>query len=80
MTDVEVVMVVLDDLNLSLRRYRDEKSKLMHKMKFTSLEQRQKKALDCLNYTYYSANVNASGFANSSGSVANAYFFHTTAN
>ena len=53
-------MVVLEDLNLTLHRYRDENSKLSNLMRLASAETRRMKAEDCLNYTYYSANVSTS--------------------
>ena len=54
------LMVVLQDLNLTLHRYRDENSKLSNLMRLASAETRRRKAEDCLNYTYYSANVSTS--------------------
>jgi hypothetical protein len=51
------LMVVLQDLNLTLHRYRDENSKLVNLMRLVSAETRRRKAEDCLGYTYYTANV-----------------------
>ena len=50
-------MVVLEDLNLTLHRYRDENSKLVNLMRLVSAETRRRKVEDCLGYTYYTANV-----------------------
>ena len=56
MTDREYEMVRVKDLNLSLLRPRDEKSKLKNRT-FSSEEDKQRTVEDCLRYTYYTAIV-----------------------
>jgi hypothetical protein len=56
MTEREYEMVRVKDLNLTLLRPRDEKSKLKNRT-FSSEEDKQRTVEDCLRYTYYTAIV-----------------------